>query len=266
MMTTTPTTDERIATRRATLTKARAVRKDELDLDRTLTMRQVNTYVAETTILDKQIAAFNTTVEKWAALPTLDADNKWFKFLTTSRKTIDAEILAMPPRIRNEKELEQQQRLVFSMRFIDFGDAANRLPAPIIDLSSTRVGELMKAAGFDVAGQALRGPNGWQGSLPEVEKRIKELTKQRTEAQAALDALLITDEERTAQEAESAELAAAFNAMHCKYIDGGYVGYTDGDVLPVSEMTPLQKRAIERMDTLEREYRQSVVERQSAHG
>ena len=265
MTATTETTDERIAARRAELMKQRADRQDELDLPRTLTMRQVRDYVAVTATIDQQIAAFNAAVAAYAALPSLDADIKWRDFLTPARQTIDGELLAMHPRIRNKTELEQQQRLMFSIRLIDHGWAANKLPAPIIDLSHSRLGELMAAAGYDVVGlELLRGPNGFRGSLPETEQRIKELTKQRAEAQAALDMLLRTDEERATQDAESAQLRDAFNAMHCKYTDGGYVAHTEpgGDVLEPSAMTDLQRRAIEKMDAVEREYRQGVIDRQ----
>jgi hypothetical protein len=54
----------------------------------------------------------------------------------------------------------------------------------------------MAAAGYATDGPALRGPNGFRDSLPDTEQRIKDHAKQRTAAQAALDAALLTDEER----------------------------------------------------------------------
>jgi hypothetical protein len=266
--TATPTIDARITTRRTDLTKARAERLDPLDYPRTWTQRQVNVYDAETATLDRKIAAFNTAADTLAALPTLDADTKWRDHLVAWRATIDGELLAMPPRIRNEKELELQQRLTFSMRLIDFGFAANRLPWPIVSLASSRLGELMQHANYTIDDPGLHGPRGFLGGIAEVEQRLKALTAKRTAAQAALDLLLRTDEEKAQQDAESAELNAAFNGLHCRLgSDGGHVAHDDyGDVLPVDKMTDIQKRSIERMNAIERTYRQSVIDRQSGRG
>jgi hypothetical protein len=156
--------------------------------------------------------------------------------LNTWRKILCDELLAMPPRVRDKAAIERQQNLTFSIKLIDFGFAANRLRAPIISLESTRVGELMVEAGYDVVGlELLRGPNGFRGSLPDTEQRIKDLTKQRTEAQAALDVLLRTDEERAQQEAEDNAFHEAINTMDLAHgADGqSLVAFTkDGDVLP----------------------------------
>lgn len=248
MTTTTPTLDERITTRRATLTKALAARKDPLDLP-PMTQREENAYVAETAKIDAKIATLNTTVATYAALPSLDTEIAWLGFLQSSRKTIDAEILAMPPRIRNEKELEQQQRLVWSMRLIDFGFGI-AVHLPIVDLSSTRIGELMAAAGYATSGPELRGPRGWQGPIKETETRIKHLTAQRATAQAALDVVLLDDTERAKHDAASAARRAVLDSLHLKMNSTG-TGYVPcdeyGDVRDPATLTPEQR------DTLDRE-------------
>jgi hypothetical protein len=124
----------------------------------------------------------------------------------------------------------------------------------------TRIGELMAAAGYATSGPELRGPRGWLGSLPEVEQRIKKLSKQRAAAHAALDEALLDDDARAKRDAESAELREAFNTMHVTSSADGVslVAYKkdDGSVLELSAMTPKQRTAFERMDALHRQHRE----------
>lgn len=248
------TADDRITARRAELMKQRAERQDELDLPRTLTMRQVREYLSETAKVDQQVAAFDATVERWAALPPLEPDVKWRDFLVAARQTIDGELTAMHPRIRNKEELAQQQDLTFCLRQIDTG-----LSPTAVTLAPTRLGQLMAEAGYDVDGPALRGPNGWQGSLKEVEQRITTLTRQRADAQAGLDSALISDEERAAQEAEAKQLRDAYNGLNVKVGDAsGLVAYRDGAVLPLDEMTELERRAFEKANAAFRAEREPV--------
>lgn len=113
----------------------------------------------------------------------------------------------------------------------------------------------MAAAGYATEGPELRGPNGWRGSLKDVEHRIKTLTQQRADAQSALDETLIDDDARAKREAEDKVFYAALNTMDLKG-DGtgtGLVAFTkDGDVLPVSDMTPAQRKAFERFEAAQR--------------
>lgn len=107
-------------------------------------------------------------------------DERWLANLNAWRDTISCELLSLPRRIRDQPTLDLQANLTFSLRLIDFGlSAGERHLGPVADLSPLRIGELMIAAGYDVCGPALRGPNGWIGSMPEVEKRI---TARRAEA------------------------------------------------------------------------------------
>jgi len=98
----------------------------------------------------------------------------------------------------------------------------------------------MIAAGYDVAGPALYGPRGFRDSLPETERRLKVLTRQRADAQAALDAVLRTDEEQATRDAEDAVFYATMKTMQCN-VDStgtGFVAFTtDGDPLDVADMT-----------------------------
>jgi hypothetical protein len=257
----TPTFDERIVARRIAWVALRAARKDPDDM--TLSPNARRDYLAETTKIDQEIAAFNTTVEKWQALPSIEPDTRWLDFLTPSRATLSAELMAIKSPIRDKSVMELASRLDWAIKLLDHGLGISTIGA-IVDLSSTPIGQLMMAAGFDVAGPALRGPNGFRGSIKETEQRIKELTKQHADARAALDLVLRSDEERATQDAESAALNVAFNGLHAKFVDGGYVAHTDdGDVIPASDLTDIQKRAIDRSNALERAYRQSVIDRQS---
>ena len=218
-----------------------------LDIPRTWTGRELNAYEEKRAALEARIRTIRTAAATLAALPSIEPDTKWRDFQTTARQTIDAELLAMHP--RNDRELEQQQRLRFCIRLIDFGLAIGDAIGPIIDLSSTRIGELMAAAGYATDGRGLYGPNGFRGSLPETEQRIKTLTEQRADAQASLDALLITNEERAKREIEDKAFHATLNTMDLKNnsTGTGLVAYTkDGDPLDVKDMTPAQRKAFER--------------------
>ncbi len=112
----------------------------------------------------------------------------------------------------------------------------------------------MQQAGYAIEGPGLRGPNGWRGSEKEVKARIQEHAKRRAAAQAQLDSALMDDDVRETQEAESKRLRDAFNAMNVRVgPDGHLAAYDDaGEVFDVSKMTPLQRRAFERMDALQR--------------
>src|SRR5687768_13217588 len=108
--------DARIAERRAHLTKQRAERKDPVDL--TLSPNERRAYAADTMRIDQQIAALDAAAAK-TFFPTLDANVKWRDNLVAWREALNAELLAMHPRIRNEKELDQKLALEWSIKLID---------------------------------------------------------------------------------------------------------------------------------------------------
>lgn len=261
----TPTTDEmlaaRISTRRASLAKQRAERKDPDDL--ILSPHERLTYIAETARIDAKIAAIHTASAALAELGSVDALTRWQTFLPPARDTISNELLALPRRIRDRATLDLQDGLHFCLKLIDHGFGAATLG--IVTLEPTRLGQLMQAAGFD-AGAGLRGPNGWGGSLPEVAQRIEELTKRRAAAQAALDDALMDDDECVKRDAESAVLREAYNQMHIKGSPDG-LGYVvvdeDGAPRDLATLSAIERKAFERMDALERQYRQDVRDRQA---
>lgn len=77
----------------------------------------------------------------------------------------------------------------------------------------------------------------WFGSLPEVERRIQQLTTQRAEAQARLDEALLDDAERERLAAEDKARRAALNAAPQRKVRGDgsqFDRYPDGRMVEVS--------------------------------
>lgn len=257
-------TDERIATRRAELMKQRATRKDPDDL--MLSPNERRAYVAETAKIDAETAAFNAVVEKWAAVPTPDADTKWLAHLTAWRDTISTERLTIKSPMRDRAVQERAQRLEWTIKLIDHGLGISSLG--IVTLALSPIGPLMQAAGYETQGEALRGPRGFRGGIEEVEYRIKTLTKQRTAAEAALDLALEDDTARAKRESESQAYRDALNSMDIRNGSTGLVAYDKdtGDPLAVADMTEPQRKAFEQADARERAYRQSVIDRQLGRG
>lgn len=249
-MTATPNRIERIAQRRRDLQKQRAERLDELDLPRTMTQRQVNEYMAETTRIEQRIVNFDKVAAEYNACTSEDAaaDARWMEFIVAARKTLCDELLQIKSPIRDRETKLRADGLEWGLRYIDRGLTASTI-GPVVTLEPTRLGELMAAAGYAVSGYALHGPNGFRCSLPEVEKRIAHLAKRRAAAEAALDEVLMSDEERAARDAEADELRAASDSLRLKGNAEGtgvIARDADGNELPVSAMTPLQRKAFER--------------------
>lgn len=246
------------------LEQQRAARKDSLDINERLAQltqesaalgvsraraeREAATYIAQMGALAQRISAIQVATTTLAGLPPLAPEQEWLDHLTAWRKTLCAELLALPKRIRDRADMDRQQNLTFSIRLIDFGFGI--APLGIETLAHVRIGQLMQAAGYAVAGEALRGPNGWRGSMPEVERRIKDGSKRRAEAQAQLDDAMMDDDARAKADAEGAAFRETLRTMDIKNSEDpnvpGLVAYTqDGDVLTLPEMTAAQRQAFE---------------------
>lgn len=243
------TREARAERRLAELTKQRAERKEHDDLPRSLSLRELQTYAAETADVEAQIVAIREAMAERAAFSTLDLDESWAAFLKRAHKNMDDELATpafqMPVRGQAKQRLDH---LGWCLKLIHRGLAIAPAWMPIVDLSGTRIGELMREAGYETQGEALRGPNGWRGSLPEVEARIKLLTAERDKADAKLDALLVDDDERLRRDNEVAAHRAALATMRVQVNrDGnGLVARTlDDEPLPVEKMTPEQRTALE---------------------
>ncbi len=229
------------------LREQRATRKDDLDLPGSMTPRERNSYHAITAELDRRIRAIEVASSTLASLPPIEPYTKWLDLLTTGRDTISSELLSLPRRIRDRATLDLQANLMFSLDLTYRGlNAGQRRLGPVVDLSPLRIGQLMIAAGYDVAGPALRGPNGWLGSMPEVEKLIKDLTTRRAEAQAALDEALLSDEDRAARETEHARYRATLNGMNIRNNSEGtglVVVDEDGEERDLATLTEPERSA-----------------------
>ncbi len=240
------TYDARVAARRAGLTKLRAERKDELDLPGIMTQRERSAYLAATAQLDATIVDFESKVAAWAALSAAEPDEKWLAFLNSARETLCDELLMIKSPIRDRAIKERADALTWSIRLIDFGFGAAALP--IVTLAPTPLGQLMQAAGYETQGEGLRGPRGWRGGLPEVEARVKALTKQRAAAEAALDPLLLDEAERATADAEHDAYRAALKTMRVQgnAAGTGLIAYdpaTD-EPLDAEAMSDVQRRAL----------------------
>jgi hypothetical protein len=89
------------------------------------------------------------------------------------RKRLAAELLALPPRIRDAHTLGEQRNLVLSIRVVDIGLA--QLSDTGYDLSTIRLGQLLREAGDE-----------WHGSLYELDRDLKTLRATRDDADVRL--------------------------------------------------------------------------------
>ena len=160
--------------------------------------------------------------------------------------------------------------LQLSLKVIDRG--LHTIEQTGYDLTTLRLGALMREAGYEVVGAVavgnFSGALPWFGSTPEVEHRLKDLTERRTRAQTALDGLLIADELLEAIEAELKKRRDAFNALVVKVSSDGshLVAYKDRAAVAnnrpydAAEMTPTEREAFEAQDAAYRATQRRVVE------
>jgi len=182
-------------------------------------------------VLDNRLSAARNAT---ATLATLgEPDTAWLDHLKAWRKTLFDEQLAIPARVLTDQELGMRQNLTVSVRCIDFGPSV--IAETGYDLTTLRLGALMREAGFEVVGaDADRNYNGempWHGSLTEVEQRISDVSRRRAEAQARLDDALLDDDARATLEAEAQARRDALNAMPLRKTRGDgsqYDKYPDG--------------------------------------
>ncbi len=165
----------------------------------------------------------------------------------------DPELLAFKKPVRDAKTLGRQTNLRLSIRTIHHGPRV--LEETGYGLTNLRLGELMIASGYEVVGAEgnFAGTLPWFGTLSEVERQIADVEARRARAQAQLDEALLDDDERERRDAEAAALRDAFNSMRVRLADdGSLVAYdAENDVLDVTAMTELQRRAFEKMNALQ---------------
>lgn len=140
---TTLTIDERLAQ----LTQESAT----LDMSRTQAQQEVDACATRMEVLARRISAVQVATTTLAGLAPLAPEQKWFDQLTAWRKTLCDELLALPPRIRSDKELGRQQNLTLSIRTIDFGLGV--VNGTGYALETLRLGTLMHEAGYPPTGR-----------------------------------------------------------------------------------------------------------------
>lgn len=146
-------------------------------------------------ILDARITAVRNATATIAELDPKTADlTTWRNDLIAWREKLCAELLGCPPRPHTDHDVGVLQNLKLSIMTVDRGRGVSDGSGWVLE--TLRVGRLMRESGFvkapPVEGQAV-GRLPWFGSLPEVEQRLKELTKQRDDARTRLDAALRDD-------------------------------------------------------------------------
>jgi hypothetical protein len=250
--------DPRIDARRASLQAALAAVPRDEDLPASATQRDlaVNRHRRQT--LERQLAALERAVSTWRELGSAEADEAWRAHLTEWRSVLCDELKQIKAYATRDPVVKGRAiNLTLSVKTIDRG--TDVLELSDYGLTTLRLGQLMIAAGYEVtdADPVLNyvGKLPWHGSLPEVEARLSKLAERRAAAEAALATALLSDEDRQQQEADAVALRRALDGMIVKVsADGtGLVAWRDrkavlDDVqLSPSEMTPIERKAFERM-------------------
>jgi hypothetical protein len=215
---------------------------DPLDLPGDWTQRQRNDYEGKRAALQAKIreaearaTARMQAAMTWASLEQeISAATTWRTFLTTTRQTLCDELLAIRGRTREDRDL--QDNLKLSIISIDKG-LQSLDGAACFTLRSIRLGELLIAGGYLPTDQAQHRQFGglpWRGSLPQVERELVLLTKQRDAASARLAELSVSAEEqaqrRAEQNARPTRKTRADGSQYDKFPDGTIVEIEEAPV------------------------------------
>ena len=91
-------------------------------------------------------------------------------------------------------------------------------------MATLALGELMREAGYAPEGadpnSNFAGVMPWGGSLRDIERHAKDVTKRRDAAQATLDDALLDDDERAKRDAEAKARRAALDALPTRKVRG----------------------------------------------
>jgi hypothetical protein len=124
--------------------------------------------------------------------PKLAQLSKWRADQEAWRKALADELFELPSPIRTAQDRSRYRDLELSIRTLDAG--LRVLDDTGVMLEDLRLGALMRASGLERNLPAPAGEMGlrlpWLGSIPEVERRIRELQERCGDAQARLDAAL----------------------------------------------------------------------------
>jgi hypothetical protein len=258
------TTDERINSRHSDLAAKRAAIPDDDSLSASTTRAELALIQQQRRDADRDLAQFNKAVAAVATLGTAEDDARWRDQLIAFRAALQSDLLAQKPVIRDPHRLGVAKNLTLSIEAIDYGPQV--FAGTGWSLENSRLGALLIAAGYVMVdadpSSNYVGRLPWFGSLREVEKRITDLATQRAQAEANLEAALLTDEERAQQEAESKQLRDAMNNMVItNSIDGrsltayrNHAAMINNEVYAVEDMTEVERRAFTAADTEHRRW------------
>jgi hypothetical protein len=201
--------------------------------------------------LDRRLHQVRIATATLDALPD-DPDPVWRVHLEAWRQTLCDELLALPARVRDPHARGLQINLTLSIKCIDFGPAV--FDNTTYDVISSRLGQLMRAAGFEPQGADPQANFGgimpWFGSLRDLDHAAQDVPRRRAQAEAALAEALLDDDAREAQEAEATALRDALNSMRIKNSldpnESGVYVVVDRAGTPIDEttLTPAQQRAL----------------------
>jgi len=215
----------------------------DLDVRRLQAQADVDACTAQIEALSQRSSDVQVASTTLASLPPVGPLLEWRDHLPVWRENFVTRLLAVAPDDHDRATQELQQGLRLSIANIDRGCGFWPNGAPMIGIP---LAEAIAAAGYEPP--ANRPGVAWYGNLQEVEHRIKQWTKQRDEAQAALDNALLDDDERAKQDAEREQYGQTYESLRFKIgTDGHLVPHrVNGSELPESEMTPDQKKVLER--------------------
>lgn len=212
------------------------VKRDALALRRTHAEQEVRVCNPQIGALTRRISAIQDATAVLAGLPSLAPEQEWLDHLTAWRQTLRDELSL---RIGDPQTPGLQQNLTLSISAIDVGLGA--VDGTGYHLTTLRLGALMRDAGYEPVGANpnthYSGEMPWFGSLPEVERRIASIRKQRVDAQAQLDEALLDDAARAKRDAELKARRDALKTAPQRKVRGDgseYDRYPDGRVVEVT--------------------------------
>jgi hypothetical protein len=158
---------------------------DPQDIPFSWTPRQLEAYEMRRSWFRAKIQDATNAMQTLANVePKIAADEKWRLDLNTWRPILARELVDLKGPDRG-----RAMNLTWSLQCIDRGIRV--LEDSGWQLETTRLGELMRQSGYvqsapEPGTNQILGKLGWFGSLPDVERRLQELAKERADAQVRL--------------------------------------------------------------------------------
>jgi hypothetical protein len=159
-----------------------------LDIPPTWTQRQGNDYQSRRLLVPRLISLIRVATDSLAEVePQLARLTQEHTDLEAIRAELCTELLACPPRPRSRTDIDHQQALKISIRGVDGTfDLQNNMIPPRLPLFTK-----LLARGYVAPPAAPWNPMAALfGTLPTIERRLKDLEKRRAQAQEQLDSAI----------------------------------------------------------------------------